>query len=255
MPESITVEGSNVIRTTIILGGGHMPPRASVDLKKRNWRYPISTFTPSCIRTHNEGRYSSRCRYTRWTYTPEIESWGTITTPSSLYVSIDTHDGLFQEDVQAPRGWHWALDADGIALVSNTDARVNYHPVSTDFLVDRPSFAMARTARENAKKRRALARVARKDQADARAFARLVRDAERQGCRVCPKDSMVAGNCHAGTMAWADRHSIHADHAMPTAVLSADPGNDRVKIALLMAIRRHHREMAQGFSVLADHTA
>jgi hypothetical protein len=83
--------------------------------------------------------------------------------------------------------------------------------------------------------------------------ALLARDAA--NIHVCYADSIKAGNCPAGTEKFGEQHGLDRKrHYTAKELLEISNGSTRfVRAAVLTALRRERREMAQGFSVLADH--
>jgi hypothetical protein len=193
----------------------------------------------------SNGRYSGRCKYIHYTYQRLIESWGVVTR-GTLYAKIDTDNGLRSIMLRPWRGWHWETDANGVKLV-DSNGRRDYHPTAIELLACSMS-QFAAKAREN----HAL-RV--KQQRESKLELRLVRKAEREGCRVCVKDSLRAGNCYAGTASWAVRHGLDTQqHYKPTQVLALANGDtSRVNIVIGVALRRHRQELRQGFCNITDH--
>src|ERR1019366_7082572 len=70
------------------------------------------------------------------------------------------------------------------------------------------------------------------------------------GVRVGLLDSHDAGNCDAGTLAFAQRHCLDPKgYHSPAKLLALEPDNQRIKLAIAMAIRRHKRHAAKGEKV------
>jgi hypothetical protein len=71
---------------------------------------------------------------------------------------------------------------------------------------------------------------------------------------VCFADSLRAGNCRAGTRAFAEKFDLSEGKHYPAKLLKAlAPKEPRLKITLLAAAKRHAAEMARGYALLADH--
>ena len=71
------------------------------------------------------------------------------------------------------------------------------------------------------------------------------------GVRVGLLDSHDAGNCEAGTLAFALRHCLDPKgYHSPAKLLALEPNNQRIKLAIAMAIRRHKHHAAKGGKVV-----
>lgn len=71
---------------------------------------------------------------------------------------------------------------------------------------------------------------------------------------VCFADSLRAGNCRAGTRAFAEKFDLSEGKHYPAKLLKAlAPKEPRLKITLLAAAERHATEMARGYALLAEH--
>lgn len=71
---------------------------------------------------------------------------------------------------------------------------------------------------------------------------------------VCFADSLRAGNCRAGTRAFAEKFNLNLSKHYPAKLLKAlAPKEPRLKITLLAAAKRHAAELARGCSILTDH--
>jgi hypothetical protein len=231
------------------------------DSRKKNWNSPESTFGRSQIKTNDMGRYSSRCTYTHYTYTRLVQSWGYVVSPKHLYIRIDHNLGLISRLLSAPRGYYFSHDKNGIKIVSNSNKKIEYHPTAFDFIHITSSSNKFKDIIQNAKylykvrkdneKRQRLEKRKKLD------TEKYIKDAENQGCFVSFVDSILAGNCQAGTEAWAARCGLDkSQHYRPSLLLQhgQKTGNEKlVKIAVFQAIRRHQREISQGYSMLAHH--
>lgn len=145
-----------------------------------------------------------------------------------------------------PRGYRWKRDQLGLSI---SDRQGNdFHPTASD-LLDGIKHCISRL-KENAAARKMSQRKAKQE-------LRMVRVAEREGARVCLRDSLFAGNCYAGSQAWALSHELNpSEHVKPSRLLALANGDaSRVAIVVAQAIRRHRAEMAQGFCELARHRA
>ena len=193
----------------------------------------------------DNGRYSSRCTYTHWTYKPVVTSYGIVLNAGAVlrwYWATDA-----PVDLAVPHGYRWDRDGHGIRIVSLTDPRKDYHPDSDD-LRHYSAAAIRRQALQNFKKRQEVARQKREDEAS-------IRRAEAEGCMVCVADSVRAGNCKAGTISWAKQHRLDPDrHYRPSELLAIMNGTaHKVRLVVTVALRRHRQEMSRGYALIADH--
>jgi len=224
----------------IQLGSHRMKP---IQFKRaKNWKVrPIPTTGASFDTAESLGRYSSRCRYIRYEYQTNIESWGVIT-GNCLYWRIDTDDGPKKRLLRPWRGWHWEL-RDGICLVDGCGKR-EYHPTATDLLTNdmRGLAALARDCE----------RLRKEARWERERMRRFLQNTERNGygVTICLRDAMRAGHCRAGITDWAHMHRLDIGrHYRPTEL----PIDRRVGIVLAMAMKRHRQELRQGFCNLANH--
>lgn len=227
--------------------------------RRQNWLRPaaVADNRPPCCIDLDMGRYSSRCTYTHWQYRPTVGSYAVIIAGNThtLYVCAGKKASL-----KAPRGYRWDRDANGLRIVSLTDRRKDYHPDSDD-LRSYDARALAKKATDLFARRQAEARQAREelrlDKLSADERTKLIAKAEREGCMVCLADSLRAGNCRAGTEAFAQRHNLDPRrHYKPTQLLRIANGQaDRVKLAVAVALRRHRHEMTVGYALLDEHRA
>jgi len=149
--------------------------------------------------------------------------------------------------LQPPKGYRWDRDRNGMRLVSLTIADKDYHPNSDD-LRDYSKRAILAVINERYAARQNAKRAAVAD-------AKAVRKAEKEGAMICLRDSLKAGNCEAGTRAFAGRHGLDPRrHYSPTELLKIANGDShRVRLAVAVGLRRHRQEMGRGYALLADH--
>lgn len=214
--------------------------------RRKNWNAP----EPSTIDDRyswslkeNMGRYSSRCTFTRWEYTPKVTCYAVILEERKL--EFHWTDQVFL--LTSPRGYRWDKDESGIRLVSLSVLDKDYHPNSDDLLFYKRS-EMSATINRLYSQRLEVKRKAREDKA-------RVRRAEKEGAMICLRDSLKAGNCEVGTLSFAKRHGLDPKrHYLPTTLLKIANGDThRVQLAVVIGLRRHRKEMQQGFALLEDH--
>jgi hypothetical protein len=143
--------------------------------------------------------------------------------------------------LRAPAGYQWGADSNGIKLSARDDHDADYHPTADEIHAGRNGLAKIVTALEaNQAKRAALK-------------AQLAAErAEAQGIYVCVADSLAAGNCRAGTLAFAARHNLDPErhYSAPDILAIANGDAARVRIAIRAATLRHKREMEAGVCLL-----
>lgn len=182
------------------------PKIPSQHSRKQNWNAPKTSLMPTRVLEINEGRYSSRCTYTHYTYTHMIECWGAIVGRYLVY-RIDTSSGVKQGEVKAFRGWAWKIDDNGLCMARG---KADYHPSADDLLNGMTAGEMAHRARENHQRRIAADREKKHEQ---RALATT---------RVTLHDARIAGNCLAGTVRFCqDRLGVRVRSDDPYQTVSA----------------------------------
>lgn len=255
--------------------------------RKQNFGKSEPTVSTTYLKTNNHGQYSSRCRYTRLTYTPMIQSWGYVVNPSHLFIRIDRFDGFISKLIKSPRGYHWEVDLNGIMLVSNTNPSIQYHPDAEDFLpmcdgrndyfrqysvnkhskgyaklfrytpvsINHVLKSMVEKAKGNYTKAKEAAKLAKLQAKSDKELESDLKKLSKQGMTVCVKDSLATGNCMVGTMSWIGRVGIRSNHADPLTVwkLGKTTEPKRVTLVIYQAIRRHQAEQRRGYSILSEH--
>ena len=210
---------------------------------RRNWRSTKAVASgPIRVVDINCGRYSSRCSFTKWEYEPQVQSYGAIDRNGILkYI----YDGQITA-LEAPHGYRWAKDENGVLLISN-DGKKDYHPDSDD-LRNYSKADIRAMAIDNYRTRVAADKERKEVEAS-------VKRAEGEGAMVCLRDSVRAGNCAAGTVAFGLRHGLDkTKHYAPSRLLAIANGNaGRVRLAVTVALKRHRQEMRRGFCLLEDH--
>lgn len=226
----------------------------------KNWAGTEATWLKSHIETINEGRYSSRCDYTKYSYIRRVESWGHVISPRYLYVSIQHNGGFMKQIIKAPRGYYWSHDSNGIFLDKNNSKNHDYHPTAYDFLHFLQGYMVGakyiiNKLNENYETRKENLRLA-KVQKEINKIEKLsiknkIEYAKKIGCFLSIVDSIKSGNCLAGTINWIERHQLEKiKHYCPSDLPFDD---QRVNNVLDYAITRHMRETKQGVCNLSDH--
>lgn len=207
----------------------------------KNWNHPEATTHCSNnlrYKTIDEGRYSSRCSYTHYTYTPMMLSAGRISDDGSVLGAV-INTGRYT--LPAPRGYRWGTDANGIRLYRTTKQGDDFHPTSDDIRAGIRH--IVRQLRKNAETRLQARRE--KQQQDA---------AEKMACAhgiwVSVDDSRDAGNCAAGTIAYCERHGLDRARHYRAEVLLRAEDSSRVRSAIAAAKKRQLADWKRGYSNL-----
>lgn len=144
-----------------------------------------------------------------------------------------------------PTGYEWAIDANGLHCRDAQRHAIDYHP-TTGELIERDATAkiIARLERNRARREEMAAKLA-------------AEKADVEGVYVCLADSINAGNCKAGTLAFGERHNLNpARHYAASELLDIANGDSyRVRLAIAAATRRHRMECDRGYADLTDHIA
>jgi hypothetical protein len=187
------------------------------------------------------GRHGGPCTYRKIEHTIFVTSYGR-TDGRVLTYRLFTTD----KTIKAPFGYRWGYDSNGIKLYAIARPADDFHPDTAD---------LAAGSKHCVEKLKRNAETRCKCVGETKHQIALIRKAEREGLSVCLADSLKAGNCRAGTIAWANRHGFsNGQHYKPSQLL-ADANGDTPRVALVVAValRRHRREMEQGYAVLAEH--
>ena len=147
-------------------------------------------------RDQDEGRYSSRCTWTRISHTPVYASWVVIAFGG---IGVCYRWGATGcRTIPAPAGMRFGHDSLGLRLVRMSDG-MEYHPTADDLrsrsFAKRIRAAMAATFTARREAKRAAARLAQ----EAKIMAR-----ELGSVRVTLDDSRKSGNCVEGTLRFAE---------------------------------------------------
>ena len=218
----------------------------------QNWESPEAIKAPfnPCYETINNGRYSSKCTYTHYTYRPQVGSYA-ILPQHGLWILYRYAKKLTKLSV--PFGYTWTKDQNGICLISKTNKNIDYHPTSDD-LRDYSKKSIREKALNLHKIRKDERKKIRAEKKKEGETLSAIKNAENLGLLLCIKDSTQAGNCFAGTMNFARNHGLDPQkHHKPTILLSLNDMQERIKLVIAVAMRRHKREISQGFCNLSDH--
>jgi hypothetical protein len=234
------------------------------DPKKKNYtNHNEAIFKRSNLKTNSHGRYSSSCRYNRFSYTIQVQSFGYLINKNTMYFKTDTDQGIISRTIKAPRGFHFAIDHLGFKIQSNSIKSMDYHFTAIDLLpyaIKKNDYKsgqlMVAIAKSNYKARKQVDLKSDIFSPDPKKVNRVIREAERLKVQISIVDSIKAGNCLSGTQVWAMRNHMKTNTHYQIQAISDkldDANKDRVKLVILRAIERTKQELARGYSLLQDH--
>jgi hypothetical protein len=194
----------------------------------------------------DHGSYSRRCKWHRISYTPTTTSYchafGT-----RLIARIFTT----RYKLHAPQGWKYGRDELGVYVVRKAEKRetFRYHLLSDDVRGGVQAVQMAGIAHEIGQRKAA------KDQRLMRAATRAEKKIlNRVGVWINKRDSQSAGNCRAGTAAFARQHGLNIERHYPAQILERlVQRHSSVLSVIRHAETRTLRELRAGFCNLNDH--
>ena len=234
------------------------------DYRKKNYTNLQACFKPSHLKTNSHGRYSSRCKYERFSYTPMIQSFGYLINKNTLYFRTDTDQGIISRTIKAPRGFHFAIDHLGFKIQSNSIKSMDYHFTALDLLpyaIKKNDYKsgqlMVAIAKSNYKARKQVNLKSDIFSPDPKRVNKVIKEAERLQVQISIVDSIKAGNCLSGTQVWAMRNHLNtSNHYQIQSITDKLDGEnrDRVKLVILRAIERTKNELERGESLLQDHS-
>lgn len=150
-----------------------------------------------------------------------------------------------------PPGWRLLADENG-PFVQEVETNQHYHPTNTEWaslVIARSWEGILNRARGLFTDRELLARAAtnrKRPQRDARLVALIARFAP--NLPVTLEDSERAGNCVAGTLAWARRHGIRRRGASASRIAELAKHDSRAGAVLIAAYRRARTERRMRFT-------
>jgi hypothetical protein len=208
--------------------------------RMKNWisaAASTNNFRGVRIQTHNLGRYSSRCAYTHYEYSPIITSWGKILAGGKTFAGRVQHRGF---KLIAPKGYIFASDPLGVKIQS-LDGKKDYH-FSTDEIFNGGISGMMKILRINVARQMEQKKSAARAKRDAEIYAREI-----GSVRVTLSDSRRAGNCIEGSLQYAESRLhiprsqiLDADYlfSVPASKLLAVNGHEGVERAVRSAWMR-----------------
>jgi hypothetical protein len=197
------------------------------------------------------GRYSSRCRYTHYTYRPYVGSWARLEASGSLayyYGACWRTPSI----LPPPHGYRWDRDSQGLRLVSASHPDRDYHPDSDDLRNYARSAIRGKLLALAAKRKEGTEEL---ESLTPEQWAYRIKRAIREGVKVCLVDALKAGNCLTGTMSFVGQHHLDPrKHYRPDVLMRvAGDKASRVRLVIIHAISRNREEIKRGYALLADH--
>jgi hypothetical protein len=183
----------------------HAARNAARDKNKRiqNWESAEPTVRRASLgeyRTTDHGQYSSRCKYTHYTYTPLYHSAITLGLNGCAVLHTYGFSGAIKSRaIKAPKGCKFSVDQNGL-LVRRISDSMDFHPTVADLKASDFATRIREGLAANFVARREVAKLAKNQQREAKIFAREIKST-----RVTLSDSRLAGNCVEGTLAFAER--------------------------------------------------
>ena len=206
--------------------------------RRKNWKAPEADFITDVI-SRNHGKYSKKCWYTRWSYTPTLKSYAFVSKWGGKSILYCHYSG--NSFINAPRGWYWKIDVNGLCLRSHTSFQDDFHPTS-DELKKGTKYLLGQAVK---------LRNNRNDlQCQQSEWIKQSLMGAR-GIMVGLQDSIHAGNCNVGSMAFAERYNLDIEgYYTPSKLLKLEPSNQRIKLAILIAYRRHTSLLSKGVKLI-----
>jgi hypothetical protein len=195
----------------------------------------------------DNGQYSGRCKYTHWTYEPRMISGGMVTA-RRLVAKI----GVTMCEMDAPRGWRFGTDHLGLYIVRLRETRAifRYHFDSDDVRAGKAAIRAAAMAHERGRRNAGEDnRAASVCETGRFAWGRKKTEVK---VIVTRDDSISAGNCRAGTIAFARQHGLNRAAYPAETILektSRNGGRDGrlVRQAIRIAYDRTIRDLRKGW--------
>lgn len=161
----------------------------------QNWRSPKpSDRKHVAIETHNLGRYSRRCTFTHYEYTPKLRSFGVVMDGGKTFAGVINRQKF---KLTAPSGFRFTGDDLG-AKIERTNGKADYH-FNSDDVTERGTRWLVAKLRADEAKRRKQRRAELLVKREAAIYAREI-----GSVRVTLADSRRAGNCVEGSLAYCE---------------------------------------------------
>jgi hypothetical protein len=174
---------------------------AAKDLNGRisNWKSAKATtndVTQGTYTSNNEGRYSRRCTYIKYSYTPLCTSYA-ILGDFGLDMVAKIDKKTFK--IKVPFGYFFDADGYGIKLVNKKNAKMDFHFNTSHIVSSGGRRQMVKSLKENWLLKK---NAERKEKAQKKLDKIFTRDLKTT--RVTLWDSQCAGNCIEGSIRFAE---------------------------------------------------
>jgi len=212
----------------------------------RNWIDAEAASSRSAYHQHTRwiddrdcGRYSRRCKYTRYEYVPTMLSRGRATA-GHLTANIDGTRYRYT----APNGWKYGIDSLGIYIRRTKEIRENYRYHLDSDNVRGGLAAMRRAGIDHEAKQRTIARGA--------PWTRKTQEIiDTVGVWATLSDSSTAGNCLSGTRTWCQQNGIdHRRHVCAETLKRLVGTHYSVQRVIDAATARTAADIRRGYCVI-----
>lgn len=220
----ISLEAANQLNIKLVTRGYDWPIKP--DIKTHHYHESGET-------TWKNGRAVG---YTRAKNVNYIQSVGLIV---SLKEAKFIFNGI-QYVINLSESINWAIDNNGIKIIRGND---DYHIEAHDIISWDETKTIAKL-NELAKTRKHLE------------LEKQLEEKSYEGLHINYRDSIMAGNCNAGTGVFVNRLGLdRTKHYLATDLLKKCPVDSlqRLRIAIKFAARRLAKEMNVGYSILSEH--
>jgi len=164
----------------------------------QNWRVakPATSGWTGQVHTHDCGRYSGRCRYTKHEYTPTLQAWGVVIKDGKVFAGRIGKTGF---RLVAPKGYAFGDDAHGVKIYAISNSEKDFHFNTDHVQSDHPVRAIMAALRANWQRQAEVRKLA-----VYKAREQRIYDREVGSVRVTLQDSRRAGNCVEGSLRYAE---------------------------------------------------
>jgi len=205
--------------------------------KIKNWDYTTATIDAInhfTTKTINHGRYSSKCRYIRYSYSPMYHSELKIAKSSGEYAEF-WQGGKLVKKLWAPSGLKFGWDNNGPLVISKDGTE--YHFDHSDL--------KAKNFAQNLRNKLSKTRLARREIKNSQKAQKLL-DKELKRVSITIQDSRRSGNCLQGTINYLTQMGY--DRRFIVSPLASIPAKEldltipRIRAAAIAAYQRETLE-------------
>jgi hypothetical protein len=220
--------------------------------RRKNWNSPAACRTSKqpTVAAIDEGRYSSRCTYKKYSYNVHLRSCGKCT--AGLLVAFIGPDRI---RIPAPRGWEFGNDVYGMFIVRTTETRESYrYHFDSDDVKNGRTLVRAACHHEQEQRAARRSRIARDKAEKAANLANKRTQAARESLLTSGRvwvtfaDARRAGSCAAGIRTFCSQHELNPSKSYPLKAVQHLAGIDgRVNLAINAALDRAAADELRGF--------